>query len=233
MTTNLRILNDNGLELFEKFISQNRRTFGKKFPTNLLDENSEYSEPTNILIDFDTMQGMHLWEIGKDLLYSIDNEENQKKLLTFNTENNLDYKNLWASLSLYLNEEIRPLSKQDTYDIGIYEESRYIITSGQKRYRHLLYSAYLSYKCFGDESKFIITKNHSHSTATDRFFGRNASLRYPEIFPIIKRFYNDNQKIEDLITMIKIIAMNTSLHGITEDELMDLLPAKLKERLEI
>ncbi len=221
MSDTFHKLNTHGLETFQQWLAENQGKYAT-LPKHLIHDEKCY-EDSQVPFDISRMYGLDLWEVGKHLVPIIDDAP---------YFHDADFKQVWSSLSLYFADLILP----ETYNgkkIKVLEGPRYVIEKGWKRYRHLIYSAYLCYKNWEDDSKYIISKNHTHSTPTDRFLGRNTSFRYPQVFPIIKKFYNNNKKIDNLMIMIRIIAINKSLHAITESELMDILPKQLKQQLDL
>ena len=220
MNKSLHILNKKGLEEFETFLQKNHKKTNEKLPNYLLMTDTCYSD-TKICVDLDNLKNLDLWEIGKNL---VDIMDKNPQFLEF------DFEIFWASMSLHFaNVILLP-------DQKILEWRRYIPDVGFNRYKHLLYSAYLCYKTFGEDSKFILCKNNTHNAFADKFLGRSDSYRYAKIFPFIKKLYLNTKisskkdgNFNDFMKFIKALAINHSLLSVDEKEFETLIPQVFKD----
>lgn len=221
MTNTFHILNDAGLEKLTDHLVKNQKTT-ESLPTHLIQDTHYYTD-SGIAFDISDMAGMDLWEVGKKLVPIIDNNSE------FHT---YDTKCFWGSMSLYFAELILPKTDNGKPCKQL-EVPRYALATGRNRYKHLLYSAYFCYKYFSDDSKFILTKNVSHTAFADRLLGRPSLYRYPIIYKKIQDMYinhginkNVNDKknngnngcIENFMMFCMQYAVNHSLHNNTDFE---------------
>ena len=226
MSKTFHKLNADGLQKFRDYFSNNKDNTEKYIPLpTYLIQNPTYCEDSKIEFDISHLQGMDLWEIGKELLTILDNNQDFQ---------NLDFDILWSSLSLYFSDVILP-EKYHGRTKSILEWRRYIPDTGRNRHKHLLYSSYLCYKIFGENSKFIILKNDTHTAFADRFLSRPNSYRYPVIFDAIKSLSPElkisYKLIENIMMYVGMIAVNHSLLSMDTNDILNNIPEQLKTKI--
>ena len=218
-------LNAHGLETFQQWLCNNQGKHAK-LPTYLI-QDPQYFDDSKIAFDTLRMEGMDLWQVGKNLIPIIDNEPRF---------HDMNFQQVWSSLSLYFADLILP----ETYNgkkRKILEGRRYAIEKGRNRYKHLLYCAYLCNKTWGDDSKYLLPQNFTN-VQYDKFLGSASLYRYKDLFWVIKKLYIEQGAkpsskkdggLSDFMKFILQYAVNHSLAIGNINNFYDIIPDVYKQ----
>lgn len=225
MTDTFRQLNKLGLELFSQHLSEYQGQ-NVQLPIDLINDPQYYND-TGLSLGLSDLHNLSLWEVGKKLVPIIDNES------YFETA---DFVQVWASLSLYFADLILPKTYKGKPRNQL-EPPRYIPA---QKYKHLLYSAYLCNKTWGDDSVFLLPQNFTNVQYND-FLANSALYRYKTLFKVIKTLYvdkgaklNSDQagSLPQFMKFARQYAMNNSLSIISEEQFMNHIPDVYKQHAE-
>ena len=225
MTDTFRQLNKLGLELFRQHLSEYQGQ-NVQLPIDLIHDPKYYND-TGLNLGLSDLHNLSLWEVGKKLVPIIDNES------YFETA---DFVQVWASLSLYFADLILPKTYQGKPRNQL-ETPRYIPSD---KYKHLLYSAYLCNKTWGDDSAFLLPQNFTNAQY-NYFLASPVLYRYKILLKTVKTLYVDkgakirstqDGNLSQFMKFALQYAVNNSLSIISEEQFMSHIPDVYKQHAE-
>ena len=230
----LRMLTDNGIAAFTKYLHELKEDAKLPIPESLLKEEAGMSEPLTTTAKVEQRVFPSRFAAA-EYLYKILSKSNIPDI-----DKN---RGLWTWLTLYYFDQLCPADKQGNRMPG--EDARYIplLSNARRYYRHLQYGSYALYRMYSDTPHVLpVLLMSPLSVGTSemyRMFIQNTEiLAARSAISVANRLYYDptknkmrrgagskiNGSVRRLIDYLQQIRLTFDIHSIEDNHLFDMLP---------